>query len=129
MSRATTTAPATRKPSDRDQFWLGHHAAQLSSSQTAKEYAAAQGLSLHAFYQSRKRLRALELLAPAESRTNTGHPASKSKAVSFSKIAVAKATPEPRFRLEIPGGAALEWAGGEVPESVVSVLERLTRLP
>jgi len=47
---------ATRKATERDRFWLDHEAALAKSGQTAKAYAAAQGLSQHAFYQARKRL-------------------------------------------------------------------------
>ena len=44
-------------PSERDRYWLEHEAALAKSGQTAKDYAAEQGLSLHALYQARKRLR------------------------------------------------------------------------
>ncbi len=36
---------------ERDRFWLDHEAAIAASGQTAKAYAAEQGLSLHALYQ------------------------------------------------------------------------------
>jgi hypothetical protein len=55
--------------SERDQFWLDHEAAQLASDQTAKEDAAAVGVSCQDFYQARKRLRVLGLLAPAPGRS------------------------------------------------------------
>jgi hypothetical protein len=51
-----TDSPA---PTERDRFWLDHEAAVAASGQTAKGYAAEHGLSFHAFYQARKRLRAL----------------------------------------------------------------------
>ena len=46
--------PDSPEPTERDRFWLDHEAAIQLSGQTAKEYAAAQELSLHALYQSRK---------------------------------------------------------------------------
>ena len=46
----TTTAT----PTERDRFWLEHEAKLSASGQTAKAYAAAHDLSLHALYQSRK---------------------------------------------------------------------------
>jgi hypothetical protein len=125
MSTSTTAAPQRPQPTDRDQFWLDHETAQGASGQTAKEYAAAQGLSMHAFYQARKRLRGLGLLAAAPKRNRAVRKRSRRQAVSFSKIAVTAAVTDPRFRLELPGGMALEWSGGDVPESVVVVLERL----
>ncbi len=127
MSTSTTAAPQRPQPTDRDQFWLGHETAQGASGQTAKEYAVAKGLSLHAFYQARKRLRALGLLAAAPGRSKPARKRSRGKAVSFSKIAVTPAVTDPRFRLELPGGMALEWSGGDVPESVAVLLERLAR--
>jgi hypothetical protein len=54
-------------PSERDRFWLDHEAKIAASGQTAKQYAADQKLSLHALYQSRKRLRSLGLF-PASGR-------------------------------------------------------------
>ena len=122
MSASRSATTQTRQPSDRDQFWLDHETAQDASGQTTKEYAAAKGLSLHAFYQARKRLRALGLLA-----ASPGQKRSRGRAVSFSKIAVTPAVADPRFRLELPGGMALEWSGGDVPESVAVLLERLAR--
>lgn len=37
---------AGSRRTDRDQFWLDHDAAQAASGQTAKDYVAAQRLSL-----------------------------------------------------------------------------------
>ena len=111
MSTSTTEALQRQQLTERDQFWLDHETAQSASGQTAKEYAAAQGLSLHAFYQARKRLRALGLLAAVPDRSKRVRKQSRSQAVSFSKIAVTPASPDPRFRLELPGGMALECQG------------------
>ena len=123
-TRASTTQ--TRQPTERDRFWLDHEAAQVASGQTAKEYAVVHGLSLHAFYQARKQLRAFGLLAAAPARSKAPRKRSQGNGVSFSKIAVTAAT-DPRFRLELPGGMALEWSGGDVPDSVAVLLERLAR--
>ena len=123
MSTSTTEALPRQQPTERDQFWLDHETAQGASGQTAKEYAAAQGLSLHAFYQARKRLRALGLLAAVPVRGKPVRKRSRGNGVSFSKIAVAPAVTDPRFRLELPGEMALEWSGGDVPESVALLLE------
>jgi hypothetical protein len=127
MGTSRSGSKQSGQPSERDQFWLDHEAAQVASGQTAKEYADAEGVSLQAFYQARKRLRALGLLAPAGRRSKPSQKRSRRKAVSFSKITVAPTVRDPRFRLELPGGMALEWAGGDVPESVIVLLERLIR--
>ena len=121
----TATAPRKQEPTDRDQFWLAHETALSTSGQTAKDYASSHDLSLSALYQARKRLRVLGLLAAAPSRRKSKR--SRDKPVSFSKIATAQAVTNPRFRLELPGGMALEWSGGDVPESVALLLERLAR--
>ena len=117
-------------PTDRDRFWLDHEATLLASGQTAKAYAAEQGLSLHAFYQARKRLRALGLLeagAPRRSPKRHDAPTAKPRPVSFSKVEVRS----PRqaageFRLSLPGGVVLEWSGETLPAAVVDLVERLS---
>ena len=127
MSKSRSATVQSRQPSERDQFWLDHEAAQVASGQTSKEYAAGQGLSLQAFYQARKRLRSLGLLAAAPVRSRPAGKRSRGKAVRFSKIAVTPAVTDRRFRLELPGGMALEWSGSDVPESVAVLLERWAR--
>jgi hypothetical protein len=57
--------PDSHPPTERDRFWLDHEAALAASDQTAKAYAAGQGLSLLALYQARKRLRPPPRKAPA----------------------------------------------------------------
>ena len=129
MRKSASASKRPEKVSERDQFWLDHQAAHAASGQTAKEYAAAQGLTPDAFYQARKRLRTLGLLAPARGASKPSRKVSKRETVAFSKITVASAPLDSRFRLELPGGMALEWSGGDVPESVAVLLERLARLP
>jgi hypothetical protein len=120
---------STKKISEYDQFWLDHQAAQQASGQTAKEYAAVQGVSLQALYQARKKLRRAGLLAPHRDAAKPSKKASRPTTVSFSKVAVATATPAEgsRFRLELPAGIALDWPGDELPESLIALLERLAR--
>ena len=114
------------KPTERDRYWLDHEAAIESSGQTAKDYAAAQELSLHALYQARKRLRALGLLETARAvRSDRKKPA---KRTSFAKVdwtPPAKSSSE--FRLTLPNGLVLEWSGGDLPSPVVDLVERLTQ--
>jgi len=121
MGSSKSTVP--REATERDQFWLDHEAAQAASGQNAKEYAAEQGISVDAFYQARKRLRALGLLArPTNGRASTPKT-SPSKPAVFSKITVPSSA-DARFRLELPGGVAFEWSGDEIPPSAVALLER-----
>jgi hypothetical protein len=113
-------------PTERDRFWLDHEAALAKSALTAKAYAAEQGLSLYAFYQARKRLRALGLLAPGKPKRGIGKKPEKT-AVSFSKVELlSPRTSQADFRLSLPGGAVLEWSGAELPPAVVDLVERLT---
>ena len=72
------------EPTERDRYWLAHETALAASHQTAKAYAAEHELSLHAFYQARKRLRVLGLLPAGRSRRGT-QPAAR-QPVSFSKV-------------------------------------------
>ena len=118
--------PESPKPTERDRFWLDHESAIRSSGQTAKEYAAAQDLSLHALYQARKRLRALGLME--RSRTVRTDRKSAAKPMSFSKVELA--TPrrsQADFRLSLPNGVVLEWSGSALPTPVVELVERLTQ--
>lgn len=114
-------------PTERDRFWLDHEATLAKSALTAKAYAAEQGLSLHAFYQARKRLRALGLLSRGHPKRGSSQAKASRAAVSFSKVELL--TPERSradFRLSLPGGAVLEWSGAELPPAVVDLVERLT---
>jgi hypothetical protein len=48
--------------------------------------------------------------------------------VSFSKVEVtAPHAADLGFRLSLPSGLIFEWSGGEVPEPVVDLLERLAQ--
>ncbi len=112
----------TGKPTERDRFWLDHEAALAKSGRTAKAYAAEHGLSLHAFYQARKRLWALGWPPAAEQSRKKPSP----KAVAFSKVELRGQMPPAEFRLSLPNGFVLEWSGAELPPAVVSLVERLT---
>jgi hypothetical protein len=126
-----TSKPTTAPPiSDRDQYWLDHQSAQQASGLSAREYASNHDVSLQAFYQARKRMRALGLLARADAgakliRRRRAVP----KPVSFSKVSLSREATGSRFRLELPSGVALEWPGDGIGESLAALLERLARLP
>ena len=114
-------------PTERDRFWLDHEATLAKSARTAKAYAAEQGLSLHAFYQARKRLRALGLLAKGNPKRGASTAKAPRAGVSFSKVELL--TPQrsrAEFWLSLPGGAVLEWSGAELPPAVVDLVERLS---
>ena len=116
-------------PSERDRFWLDHHRGQVASGKSAKAYATEQGLTAHAFYQARKRLRAEGLLAPArEARREGRSPKRRATPIRFSKVTVTPRTEPPRFRAELPNGIALDWSGPALDASVLDLLERLLRL-
>jgi hypothetical protein len=111
-----------RPASDRDRFWLRHHEAQRASGRSAKEYAASAEISVQALYQARKRLQRRGLLARGRA----------PRAVArFAKVAVAPApgVEEPRFRIELPNGAVLEWSGAASIGPVGDLVERMARLP
>lgn len=116
-----------REPTERDRYWLDHEGKLSASGLTAKAYATEHALSLHAFYQSRKRLRALGLIKrPRAVRREKENR--EAKPMAFSKVEVAS----PRragldFRLSLPNGVVLEWSGGELPSAVIDLVERLTQ--
>jgi hypothetical protein len=110
---------------ERDRFWLDHEAAIAASGQTAKAYAAEQGLSLQALCQSRKRHRSM-----AETSTPVPHRSAARpdpKVVSFSRVELHPPQPSSAdFRLSLPNGFVLEWSGPELPQGVMALVERLT---
>ena len=111
------------EPTERERFWLTHEAALVASGLTAKAYAGKEGLSLHAFYQARKRLRAVGLLPAGEARRVSRRSAAKPE---FSKVELVGARRAPlEYRLSLPNGLVLEWSGGTLPEAVVDLVERL----
>ena len=115
--------------SERDGFWLRHHEAQVASGQNAKVYAAEQDLSLHAFYQGRKRLRAMGALSPARGRPKKAGVGGSLQGVRFAKVAVtAPGTDAPRLRVELANGIAVEWAGSIEVGPVLDLVERIAQL-
>ncbi len=118
----------SREPTERDRYWLDHEAKLSSSGLTAKAYAAEHDLSLHALYQSRKRLRALGLMERTRAVRNDKKKGASRAAVSFSKVELSTPrSPSPDFRLSLPNGLVLEWSGTELPSPVVDLVERLTQ--
>lgn len=110
---------------ERDRFWMDHEAAIAASGQSAKAYAAEQGLSLHALYQSRKRRRTMAQSAKDASARLASKPSRKP--VSFSRVELRPPqTTAAEFRLSLPNGFVLEWSGPELPDGVVALVERLT---
>ena len=118
--------PKCQAPTERDRYWLDQEAALAKSGKTAKDYAAEQGLSLHALYQARKRLRKLGHLTAGNERKSQKRRASHE--LAFEEVRVAPQASLADYRLSLPNGLVLEWSGEELPEPVVSLVERLVRL-
>ncbi len=92
---------------DRDRHWLRQQESWEKSGLSAKEYARRHDLSIHAFYQSRKRLRAIGALDAAPPRS----PKAKSRpSGGFTRVEV-PATRGPRYRVRLSNGALVEWEG------------------
>ena len=117
--------------SERDRFWLKHHEAQVASGQSGKVYAAERELSLHAFYQARKRLRAIGALPPARAPVEKSAGASgSSRGVRFAKVAVSAPPMDvSRLRIALANGIALEWSGATEAGPIVELIERIRQLP
>lgn len=118
--------------SERDRYWLRHHEACAGSGESAKGYAEQRGLSIHALYQSRKRLRAIGALAPAERRGSTPLPPRRPERarVSFSKVGSVVPMPSasPRYRVRLANGASLEWEGAVATPELEALLQVVGRL-
>jgi hypothetical protein len=114
--------------SERDRFRLEHHEAQVASGQRGKEYGAEHDLSLHVFDQGRKRLRSIGVLPPV--RVKCAKTPGASQAVRFGMVAVsAPRAEEPRLRIELTKGSAMEGSGVPEADVIVRRVERLRQLP
>ena len=92
---------------DRDRYWLRQQESWEKSGLSAKEYARKHKLSIHGFYQARKRLRAIGALAGAPPRSSKAKRRSRS---GFTRVEV-PSTRGPRYRVRLPNGALVEWEG------------------
>lgn len=92
---------------DRDRYWLRRQKSWEKSGLSAKEYARKHKLSIHAFYQARKRLRAIGALdaAPPRSAKARSRPSA-----AFTRVEL-PATRGPRYRVRLSNGALVEWEG------------------
>ncbi len=108
---------------ERDRYWLRHHAACEKSGLTAKAYARKHRLSVHGLYQARKRLRGTGALEPAAQRSPKAKLGSGG---GFARVEV-DAAPRPRYRVRLPNGTLVEWAGASGAD-LAEVLGALSQL-
>ena len=130
-----TAAGAGRGATGRGRFWAGHLEKIEAEGIAAKDYAAREGLSVHALYQAKMRLLAQGALPRARGSaapTVNKSPVSRDQATStFARVRVIEsppAAPMPwalRLRLRLPGGALLEWAAAPEVNLLAALLERV----
>jgi hypothetical protein len=103
---------------EREGIWLAHLERVQSQGVTIKAYAQEQGVSFHAMYQAKKRLRALGAW-PARKKTA---PA------SFARVAVrdeATTRGVGACRLRVGGDAMIEWEVAPSAELLAAVIKRV----
>ncbi len=108
------------KLTERERFWLRHHESCVVSGRTAKAYAKAHGISIYAFYQSRKRLRRQGKLAQAPvgaTRRRRGGPAPR-----FAQVATLRVAAATRYRVRLANGVLVEWEGRAEASELEAVL-------
>ena len=108
------------KLTERERFWLRHHESCVVSGRTAKAYAKAHGISIYAFYQSRKRLRRQGKLAQAPvgaTRRRRGGPAPR-----FAQVATLQVAAATRYRVRLANGVLVEWEGRAEASELEAVL-------
>jgi hypothetical protein len=113
---------------ERDRFWLRHHAAYEASGESVRAYARKHRLSEHALYQSRKRLRALgewDRRAPVKRQVRKRR---KRPSPAFVRAGVLSAGEGTRYRVRLANGAMLEWEGQADPVELEGVLSALRAL-
>ena len=104
--------------SERGGIWLAHLERVQSQGVTIKAYAREQGMSFHAMYQAKKRLRALGAW-PARK---------KPTAVSFARVAVREEATTRGVggcRLRLAGDAVIEWEVAPSADLLAAVIERV----
>ena len=119
---------STGSLTERDRFWLRHHAAYEAAGETVRAYARKHGLSEHALYQSRKRLRALgewDRRAPAKRSVRARR---KRPTPAFVRAEVLPATGTTRYRVRLANGVMLEWEGRADAAELKGVLSTLRAL-
>lgn len=133
MGKANGAAGPGRGATQRGRFWIGHLEKIEAEGIAAKDYAAREGLSVHALYQAKMRLLAQGALPRARGSakpTVNGRPVSQDRSTSpFARVRVLEsppATPTPwALRLRLPGGALLEWAAVPEVNLLAALLERV----
>jgi hypothetical protein len=109
---------------DRDRYWLRQQKSWEKSELSAKEYARKHKLSIHGFYQARKRLRAIGALdaAPPRSAKAKSRPSG-----AFTRVELPANTRGPRYRVRLSNGALVEWEGacGSDLAEVLGVVSQL----
>ena len=114
------------KLTERERFWLRHHEACVASGGTAKAYAQAQGLSVQAFYQSRKRLRRQGKLAKV--RMGAARPRRAERAPRFARVATLRVAAATRYRVRLANGVLVEWEGRAEGSELEAVLRAASSL-
>jgi len=128
-----TAAEPGRRATQRGRFWAGHLEKIEAEGIAAKDYAAREGLSVHALYQAKTRLLAQGALPRTRgSAAPTVHkrPISRDQATSsFARVRIIESppvVPTPwAVRLRLPDGALLEWAAAPEVNLLAALLERM----
>lgn len=107
---------SARALTERQAYWLKHIRTAEGRGEPLKHYAARKGLSEHAIYEAKRRLREFGAIG-----------ARGSGAKSVPRFARVVATPEPAkaaapLRVRLPGGAVLEWSEAPQGESLRELL-------
>jgi hypothetical protein len=128
-----TAAEPGRRATQRGRFWADHLEKIKAEGIAAKDYAAREGLSIHALYQAKMRLLAQGALPRAHrstAQTVNGRRASRDKSTStFARVRLIESPPVAptpwAVRLRLPGGALLEWAAAPEVNLLAALLERV----
>lgn len=108
-----------RELTERQQSWLSHIERAEARGEALKHYAQRKGLSEHAIYEAKRRLRELGALDSGV--------ADRTSSPRFAQV-VAKAAPPAigvSLRVRLPGGAELEWSEAPQGESLRELLRGL----
>ena len=114
-------AERVRGSTERDRVWIAHLERIEAEGIAAKEYAVREGLSRHALYQAKKRLR--QQGAWPEAQGSARKP-------RFTRVRLVESSPTASvawaLRLRLPSGAVLEWSAMPGTDQLGAVLERVS---
>ena len=119
-SKRTSRGSHPGELTERERHWLRHLRACERSGETAKDYAARNGLSLGAWYEAKRRL-VRKGAWPGSNRPVARRP----RFIPVTVEQPATAAPPSALQIRLANGTVLEWQEAPSPETLALVLSQV----